>query len=158
MNCLTVLMDVGSGLPGLNSWATTLVPFGIVRTSTSDCTPNASFIEPESCLNLAASISENASSSTKKHISSVIRSAKVITQAGRLLSGLSVNASIVKFSSRRSSCDVFFLAFRARQVGFKHILYDSRILASLNTEQRIDNQRLVIVFFTASDSELIGYW
>ena len=82
VNWRTSLIIVGCGLPGLNSRAITLVPFGIVRASISACTPNAFFMEPDSCLNFAASISENASNRTKKHMSSVIRSANVMTQAG----------------------------------------------------------------------------
>jgi hypothetical protein len=59
-----------------------LVPLGGSFTSSTFCTPNAWVIEPANRLNFIASISENDSNSTKKHISSDIKSAKVPIHAG----------------------------------------------------------------------------
>jgi len=74
--------SVGSGRPG-EKWSNTgLVPMGISIAGTSRCTPKACSSDSAICLNLVASISAKESSSTKKHISSDIRSAKVMTQAG----------------------------------------------------------------------------
>ena len=80
--CSTMLKGVGSGRPALNSWAMMLMPLGGSLTLCLRCTPKASRMDPAICLYLATSISEKESSSTKKHISSDIRSAKVMTQAG----------------------------------------------------------------------------
>ncbi|CSD43777.1 Uncharacterised protein [Vibrio cholerae] len=56
---------------------------GISFTSKRFCTPKANFIEPAICLNFSTSISENESKSTKKHISSDIKSANVPSHAGK---------------------------------------------------------------------------
>ena len=76
-------MGVGSGFPGRNSMAMTLVPLGMSLTSILFCTPKANFIEPAICLNFNTSISENANSNTKKHINNDIKSAKVPIHAGK---------------------------------------------------------------------------
>ncbi|MNY73152.1 hypothetical protein D3C86_2118760 [compost metagenome] len=55
----------------------TEVPLGMSLTSRIFCTPKAFSMEPAICLNFCTSISAKESSSTKKHISSDIRSAKV---------------------------------------------------------------------------------
>src|SRR5690606_32018073 len=76
------LLGVGSGLPGENLSNTALVPMGTSTVGTSRWTPKACESSPAICLNFAASISEKDSISTKKHIRSDIRSAKVTTHAG----------------------------------------------------------------------------
>src|SRR5690554_1410876 len=82
-----VSMGVGSGRPGLNSRATTLVPRGISLTSILFWTPKANFIEPAICLKRSTSISEKARRRTKKHISKAIKSANVAIQGANPFGG-----------------------------------------------------------------------
>jgi hypothetical protein len=80
--CWTTFSAVGSGIAGLNSRASRLVPFGVSVAVTSVCTPNASVRGPDMSLNFSASISENDSMSTKKHMSRTMRSANVVNHGG----------------------------------------------------------------------------
>ena len=98
--CRTSFNGVGSGLPGLNSWAIIEVPLGTSSTFIRFCTPKASRIDPANCLNLSTSISEKDSSSTKKHINSAIKSPKVASQAGRpgIQTGHFSSSSLMRFN------------------------------------------------------------
>jgi hypothetical protein len=75
---------VGSGIAGLNSVASRLVPFGVSVAVTCVWTPNVWFSEPEMILKRSGSISEKESMSTKKHIKTTMRSANVISHGGEL--------------------------------------------------------------------------
>jgi len=63
-------------------WTVSSIPEGSFRAILSCCTPKAFFMEPAMSLYFWASISENDSSSTKKHINRDIRSAKVAIHLG----------------------------------------------------------------------------
>jgi hypothetical protein len=81
------------GYSGAEIAASRLVPLGGSLAVTSVCTPKVSFSDPDISLNFSASISENDSINTKKHIKSTIKSANVISHGGdpwpRTISGCS---------------------------------------------------------------------
>ncbi len=76
-SCVISCWNLASRGIVLKSSAITCSPSGEWGMNSFFCTPNASFMEPEICLNLMASITEKESNSTKKQRRSDIRSANV---------------------------------------------------------------------------------
>lgn len=127
-----------------------LVPLGGSLALNFCCTPKAWFMEPASRLNFNTSISENESNKTKKHMSSDIRSANVMTQAGK------PESSSPPLHLRVVHRLLLLGALGLWKIGFQHGIDDPRILATLNRHERVDYHRFYPPFFFAPQFELVG--